>query len=209
MDLNQRILKQFGLSPGKLPLEIPNAGRRDLARWFYEWGFKEGAEIGVFEGEYSSTLCKANPGLHLYCIDPWKMYPDFIERYTQEILDSSYETASKWLSKYNVTIMKQTSVEAAKSFNDNSLDFVYVDGNHKYDFVLEDLNTWYPKVRPGGVLSGHDYRKKVNRIYHKVVEAVNHFMAGNNVPMWFVVGSKEYIPGCVRDNYRSWFVVKP
>ena len=50
-----------------------------------------------------------------------------------------------------------TSLEAAKQFEDNSLDFVYIDACHQYDDVVEDIKLWEPKVRPGGWIGGHDF----------------------------------------------------
>jgi hypothetical protein len=60
-------------------------------------------------------------------------------------------------------------MQAVTKFADNSLDFVYLDGNHTYDFVKQDLNAWYNKVKVGGILAGHDYPLK------SVKQAVDEF----------------------------------
>ena len=61
-------------------------------------------------------------------------------------------------------------------FKDYSLDFVYIDGNHKYDSVIEDLNTWYPKVKYRGIIAGDDYKYK----FPGVIRAVNEFSNMHN-----------------------------
>jgi predicted O-methyltransferase YrrM len=56
-----------------------------------------------------------------------------------------------------VTPLQMTSKDASTLFDDNSLEFVFLDAEHLYDDVLQDLNLWYPKVRSGGIIAGHDY----------------------------------------------------
>jgi predicted O-methyltransferase YrrM len=56
-----------------------------------------------------------------------------------------------------VTFIYKPSVEASKGFEDESLDFVYIDANHSYQSVKDDLNVWYPKLKVGGVICGHDF----------------------------------------------------
>jgi SAM-dependent methyltransferase len=64
-----------------------------------------------------------------------------------------------------------TSVRAARTFVDGSLDFVFLDGNHTYESVTEDLSVWWPKIKPGGFLGGHDYDSH----WPDVVRAVDDF----------------------------------
>jgi hypothetical protein len=54
-------------------------------------------------------------------------------------------------------MIRATSKDASNIFEDNSLDFIYIDANHAYDFVKEDIRIWFPKLRKGGIFSGHDY----------------------------------------------------
>ena len=72
-------------------------------------------------------------------------------------------------------IIKKYSVDASKNFEDSSLDFIYIDARHDYDGVFEDLEYWYPKVKSGGLISGHDYTK-VDGIH-----TLNHFDSNGNV----------------------------
>lgn len=74
----------------------------------------------------------------------------------------------------NVNVIPLASVEAANLYEDNSLDFVFIDANHAYPFVKKDIKVWLPKVKHGGVLAGHDYtnynsvRKAVDEIFPNV-----------------------------------------
>jgi predicted O-methyltransferase YrrM len=61
------------------------------------------------------------------------------------------------LNDKKLNFLSMTSVEAANSFPDESLDFVFIDASHTYENVLQDIKAWLPKVKKGGIISGHDY----------------------------------------------------
>ena len=124
--------------------------RNELAEYFNELGFKTGAEIGVNRGFYSRQLCRSIPDLKLYCVDPWVIK---IPRHEEK-----YQEALTMLSPFDTHIIRKTSMEAVKDFEDESLDFVYIDGDHSYQAVKDDLREWSKKVRKGGIISGHDYQ---------------------------------------------------
>ena len=104
-------------------------------------------------------------------------------------------------------------MDAVNRFEDNSLDFVYIDANHTEPFVTQDITEWSKKVRPGGVVSGHDYYSgsKDNRgtRFFDVIKATHKYTKDNNIKPWFVLGLGERLPGLVKDRSRSWFWVKP
>jgi len=207
MDLNQAILQRYNLKLGKLPIEIPDMGRNQLAELFAEWGFTEGAEIGVESGAYSEVLCKANPKLHLNCIDAWTVYHGYRDYTRPETIAGFYENAQKTLSQYNTTLVRKFSMDAVKDFKDESLDFVYIDGNHTFQFVTNDIVEWSKKVKQGGIIAGHDYHRYLKRRQIHVVEVLNAFTSAYEINPWFVTGSREKIDGKVRDTVRSWFYV--
>jgi predicted O-methyltransferase YrrM len=62
-----------------------------------------------------------------------------------------------------VTPLMTTSEEASKLFDDKSFDFIFIDAEHLYEFVKQDLNNWYPKLKDGGIFAGHDYREGVKK----------------------------------------------
>jgi len=128
-------------------------GRSLLPSLFAELGFNLGAEIGVQKGKYSEQLCKGNPNLTLYSIDPWKSYNSI----SQGTHDARFNETVERLKPYNAKIIRKTSMDALQSFKDGSLDFVYIDGNHAYDYVCMDIIHWSKKVKSGGIVACHDY----------------------------------------------------
>lgn len=193
------------------PFEIPDASRDDLPAFFVEMGFKVGAEVGVYKGEFSEKLCKA--GLKVYSIDPWKIYNDFNNRRGQKRLDQQYEHTKRILSTYpNSTIIRKTSMEAAEDFKDESLDFVYIDANHEFKYIAEDLYEWFKKVKKGGIVSGHDYfylkTGTGTQIWH-VAYVLKAFIGAYGISDYYLIGSKDTKPGEKRDKWRSWMFIKP
>lgn len=140
--------------------------RIELAKHFATLGFTKGAEIGVCWGRYSEILCRHNPKLHLLAVDDWR----------KELTWESYEYAKIRLANLNVTIDRRPSMKAVVDVADESLDFVFIDANHKYDAVQNDIREWSKKVRVGGIVAGHDYYKtKAGNM--GVINAVNEYVA--------------------------------
>jgi len=137
--------------------------RHDLVLKFKELGFTVGAEIGVDRGLYAEEICKANPSVRLFCIDPWKIYKENTDYFDQHILNVNCLNTGKRLAPYNCEIIRKSSMSAIKEFEDNSLDFVYIDANHNFKYVLEDIQEWSKKVKTGGIISGHDYIWQAHR----------------------------------------------
>lgn len=120
---------------------------------------KVGVEIGVFKGEFSKNLLSGWGG-RLYMVDPWRaLGSDYIDSSNHKHHSSIFQDAMNSIEGYeNRAIMiRALSEEAVDLFEDNSLDFVYVDGNHGYSHVKQDLELWWPKLKSGGIMSGHDY----------------------------------------------------
>lgn len=121
-----------------------------------------GVEIGVNEGNYSEKIYNFFSDKYDFeytLIDPWEINEDF-KGYGKEFLDSAYKKVlKKFGNKKNVTIMREPSNTACDKFEDESLDFVYVDGNHDYKFAKEDLDIWFKKLKTNGVLFGNDYAR--------------------------------------------------
>lgn len=133
---------------------ILNGGRKRLASLFAELVYTKGAEIGVHTGKYSRFLCNIIPNLKLICVDPWGRAP---RRMTGKRSEKQYQHCVETLSPYGTTFIRMTSREASRLVPDNSLDFVYIDALHDFDNVMIDIILWTPKVRVGGIVSGHDY----------------------------------------------------
>jgi len=193
-------------------MEIPDCGRTDLPNFFVEMGYKVGAEVGVYMGEFTKLFCEA--GLYMYAVDPWLIYKDYHAHRGQKRFDSIYGTAKKRLAPYsNCEIVRKMSVDAAEDFEDESLDFVYIDGHHGLKFVVEDIYAWSKKVRKGGVISGHDYGVNNLPVDHpqvmQVKYAVGAYTRAFKIDPWYVLGSKRPKEGETRDKWRSWMWIKP
>lgn len=189
------------------PFEIPDASRDDLPQFFVDKGFKVGAEIGVYKGEFTQKLCKT--GLKIYAIDPWTTYAET----TQKRQNMLYEHTKGILAAFpNCTIVRKTSMEAIADIPNESLDFVYIDANHEFRYIAEDLYEWTKKVRSGGIVSGHDYFFTATRTgvenWH-VAYVLKAYIGAFNIPSWYIIGSKNTVPGEKRDKWRSWMFVKP
>ena len=205
------IAKKFNLAfeeKSPLPIEIPNYGRNQLAQLFAQLGFKTGAEIGILTGEFSEVLVRDNPHIKLYCIDPWQAYDDYKDEKHQKAFDTYYQAAKDRLAPYNCQIIRKYSLDAAKDFPDQSLDFVYIDGNHNLQNVINDIAVWSKKIRVGGIISGHDYKLSKPSIKIHVYQAVNAYTDAYEVRPWFVLGSYSKKPGTIRDLSRSWMWAK-
>jgi len=202
--------EKYGLNlNGRCPIEIRNRGRDDLPELFHELGFTVGAEIGVERGVYSEILCQGAPELHLYCIDAWRAYQGYRDHVSQEKMDGMYLTTQERLRPYDCELIRAFSVDAAENFADGSLDFVYIDGNHEFPYIVQDLLTWPAKVRAGGIVAGHDYiGSTVRHSRNHVMYVVDAFVRAYKVRPWFLLGAKEKREGEVRDKARSWFWIK-
>lgn len=207
------IMDKFNLSytdRTMMPLEIPNFGRDQLGGLFKELGFKIGAEIGVCNGTYSKILLEAHPDLQLYGIDPFTVYKEYTDYRRKSTVDAYHAKAENDLAPYKdrYTFIKKFSTDAVKDFEDNSLDFVYIDANHEFTYVADDIHLWSRKVRPGGIIAGHDYFKHRGPSLCHVYQVVNGYTSAYRIKPWFVLGTKAVIPGEIRDSGRSFMWVK-
>lgn len=125
-----------------------------------------GAEIGCCWATTSEVLLSSFPHLRLYMVDSWANYPNY------RVMDyeSYYRAAMNRtdFAKDRRIVLRGLSEEMA-SHCVEPLDFVFIDANHSYDFVKQDLELWYPKVKEGGLVSGHDWQM------NGVVQAVQEF----------------------------------
>jgi hypothetical protein len=199
MKLIDAINKEKGV-----PFEIPNCSRNDLPGFFKQIGYKVGAEIGVFQGEFTEKFCQS--GLGMYAIDPWVGYAGAgrTEK-VQTKQDTNFEHAKTRLSPFdNCTIVRKSSMEAINDFKDNSLDFVYIDGDHRFRYFAEDIYEWYKKIRPGGAISGHDYfmtKPSHTNVICQVEPIVDAFVKAYRIEDFYTFGTG--------DRTLSWLFIKP
>lgn len=128
-----------------------------------------GAEIGVHKGDFSQYLLDRVAPKKLHLIDPWQSYDDEVylrswygqSNADQTTMDDRYNLVVKrfqeQINQDIVKIHRSSSIEAVEDFSDEYFDWVYIDGNHLYEFVFQDLENFYGKVKNGGILAGDDY----------------------------------------------------
>ena len=153
----------------------------------YQIEIKSIVEIGVFRGKNAMILREEFPDAHLYLIDPWAPSWSYLTSGTavskkQEVFDEAYHRVKTLFENDpNVTLIKKTAEDAASSLP-NDLDLVFIDANHDYHVVKNQILTWQKKVRPGGILSGHNYgRKRLPGVKEAVDELFgNDFLLGQD-----------------------------
>jgi predicted O-methyltransferase YrrM len=179
------IRQKYCIPSGQSPIYIEDFRREHLGAISKELGFTLGAEIGVLQGRFSIQLCLANPNLHLLCIDPYVQYEDYTDETGNAMSDFYYHACLENLKNHNCEIIREFSLEAVKKIPNNSLDFVFIDGNHAFDHVVNDLTQWSKKVKIGGIISGHDYRVWPREANIHVKEAVDAFTLANYINPWY------------------------
>ncbi len=180
------------------PIQIPQS-RETMGTLLNDLGFRKGVEIGVYRGKFTVALAKGAPDMELTGVDGWAVYPGYKDDVENDLESEAYDDAVNRTKDYpNIHLVKAWSTEAAKMFDDQSLDFIYIDANHDFEHCVEDLAAWSKKVKKGGILSGHDYavdhKKKVG-----VVEAVSGWMTAYEIKPLFIW----------EDRTPSWMFVKP
>jgi hypothetical protein len=120
---------------------------------------KKGVEIGVFKGQFTKQLLENWDGT-MYMIDPWRpLGEEYIDASNHKEHTDAYAQTMKNIQGYEnrALMLRGLGEELVNIFEDNSLDFVYIDGNHAYDYVVQDMKLWWPKLKKGGLFAGHDY----------------------------------------------------
>lgn len=125
-----------------------------LADLINENGFGRFAEVGVARS-FTLTHILQNTELSEYwAIDPWMPYDEIIENRWESW---HRKACMRMLYFPQLRVLRMNSVLAASIFPNGYFDMVYIDADHRYEFVLLDIRSWLPKVKKGGILGGHDY----------------------------------------------------
>jgi hypothetical protein len=150
-----------------------------------------GVEIGVHVARNSYNIMTMLPIKHLYCIDPYTKY-DQEGSAANSNTDTKFieRTAHKRMKRFGdkITWIQDYSGLAADRVPDD-VDFVYIDGNHTYENVVEDIELYYPKVKNGGVIGGHDFdgsNKGVCRAAIEFADKKGFELHGGKIDWWVV-----------------------
>lgn len=184
---------------------LANHARASLAALYQKLGVRKGAEIGVWDGEHAEWLCQYNPQLELIAIDGWELNGVRTNHPQPSAFKQARLTAQARLDPYRCVLLQMLLDEAAALVPDRSLDFVFIDASHGYADVLHDLFTWSPKVRSGGIVSGHDYETTALGWppENGVKQAVHQYLQIEGIrPLFLLMGTS-------RDRWKSYFWVQP
>ena len=162
-----------------------NNKREDLLRFLPQNAVV--AEIGVANGDFSAQILEQSNPKRLYLIDPWVHQADddyqedpnnvaqveAVKRY--EAVQSRFRSE---IESGQIVIVREFSTVASQQFTNNFFDWIYVDAMHTYQAVSDDLHNYWPKIKPEGILLGHDYANNEGSRIQKfgVVNAVNNFV---------------------------------
>jgi hypothetical protein len=131
-----------------------------ISRLVHQEGWKVGVEVGVAAGDCISAVLAVCPELRMVGVDPWCAQPDNEgpEDWTDWPHESYEEQAWAAIEPYSrrCALLRMYSLEAATLFNPYTFDFVFLDGDHGEAAVRADIEAWRPRIRPGGMLLGHD-----------------------------------------------------
>lgn len=164
-----------------------------------------GVEVGVWQGHYSHHILSTWPGF-MYLVDPWRgnlyNYVD-IRNEPQWIVEGYFNTTVQKLLPFagRYEIMRMMSHEAVHHIPDGHLDWVYLDANHTYPYVTQDLEVWWPKLKDGGMMSGHDFvdGENLSGSDFGVASAVSDFMAKEAPDAELFV---------LDEDWQSWYFIK-
>ena len=142
-------------------------------------------EIGCWKGKSSSCMAVkiANSGFKISfdCVDTWKGSREHGEQ-DESLYQSFIENMKPVEGLYNAKRM--TSLEAAQTYEDGSLDLIWIDASHEYEDVKDDIQAWLPKLKKGGIIGGDDYHPA----WSGVIQAVDELMPNsihNEGPYWY------------------------
>lgn len=156
------------------------------------------AEIGVEYGGFTDIYYRSHYEVNL--IDMWVTEGNdyYFSKRSGQVERGYDQVIKKYKHKDNVRLIKEKSVDAAKLFEDKYFDWIYIDADHTYEAVKQDILHWLPKLKTGGIISGHD------------------FDPGTDDPNYNLFGVERAVRECFKDNfkltsepyYKSWYVIK-
>lgn len=176
-------------------LVAPTPRRWDfLAALMRELNLKSFVEVGCKEGRTTGHVLANVPDSTAVAIDPWVIQEPSADpkRETYKDWDFAKIEAEFWENigehKNRCTMLRMTSLEAAERWHLDSPDLVFIDALHDYESVKADIEAWWPRVRPGGVLAGHDWNHQWPGVERAVAEGFDLMQVGVGPDsVWFVV----------------------
>ena len=157
-------------------------------------------EVGVWQGNFSKIIYDFCKPKELVLVDMWKYdnrvrgcapQVDGQEPISQNFFDEAYiKTKNRFANHQNVKILKKSSKEASKFYNNNYFDYIYIDAEHSYQAVYEDLTSWFPKLKKNGYIFGDDYYWREEDNTFSLQNAYQDFIKKNDIKNWCVFKSQ-------------------
>lgn len=159
-------------------------GQRNWQHFMEKYNCEHVCELGVFKGDHFMEMIKHGPKLAV-AVDSWDnkgVHSEKDASYTNDELNEQYLNFKNKVNKFTfVKIIKDYTDNASRLFPNEYFDFVYIDADHSTKECYKDITNWYPKVKTGKFLVGHDYRRGFG-----VVDAVNKFIKENELELIFI-----------------------
>lgn len=140
-------------------------------------------ELGVDEGFFTKAILKFTSPSKLYLVDLWGD-----DRFNESKYESVCQKFSSQINAGLVEVVRRPSIEAAETFEDSSLDWIYIDTDHSYETTRQELRAYARKIKNGGLIAGHDYcmGNWIKGFKYGVIEAVHEFCLEENWEFVFV-----------------------
>ena len=190
-DLRKALEKHFRFMGGPdnlpilaTPLSRREGGRVELARVMNDMGLRKAVELGCRYGASAKLWREHITDLDITCIDPYRAY----HRVSQARQDLIYAGAQQNAKEFGFKLVRKASLDAVDDFEDGSLDWVNVDGDHSFDAAVQDIIRWAPKVREGGLVLIHDY---CSFGMSGVIKAVDAYTHCHWIEPWYVTRDME------------------
>lgn len=205
-----------------LTSKIEFKSREDLPRIFNERGLLGvGIEVGVLRAEFLTLIRRNWKGRLLVGIDPWEPY--FGADWGTDIHDRNHEIARCAIAEFgdSCSVVRASSIDAATEWDRGMIDFVYLDAAHHCDAVKADIAAWWPHIRTGGIICGHDW---ISDGWHQDGDPVTSYVSreaiadkGGAAEFGVRRAVAEMLSGhqlsvsspAFDGGYQSWLVVKP
>jgi hypothetical protein len=166
----------YGLGRKAMRLFYPNHYVRPVTSYLNTLKLYDmvGVEIGTSYGENAKSMLTNLDIYKLYLVDPYMTYSGYETAEPHATDDVMFLKAKNNLEPFEskVVFIRKMSEDAVQDIPDN-VDFVYIDGNHAYEYVKKDIMLYFPKVRKGGVIGGHDFCASFPGVARAVLEFVD------------------------------------
>ncbi len=166
-----------------------------LANWRRLW---RAVEVGVDRGEWANVFLSRWQGHEFWGVDNWQPYPEMnFDRGADYLMAVAHLQPHAGRAK----LIRGASVEVARIFGPDSVDFLYIDGAHDYDSVTADIRAWWPALSEAGILAGHDWTDQA--VHAGVRQAVTEFAREIDQTVYITT-----VEGYLEEHCPSWYLYK-